>query len=329
MSDVADALAGLSPERRRLLELRLAARQAQAAGPALSPRQRPDGTAPLSASQARLWVMERLEPGRALYVVPLAFRVRGALDAEALRRALEVVIHRHEALRTTFAERAEGPVQVVHPPSPLPLPIVDLSNLSPEEREEEVRRRVDEDANTGFDLETGPVFRSSLLRLADDDHALLISMHHVASDGWSAGILCREASEAYAALVEGRDPALPQVPLQYADFAVWQHEHLRGETLDRLVAFWRRTLDGAPPALELPAARVRPEGASHAGRTLIRHLDASLAERLRAFARDADATFFHVLAAGFRAVLARHSGQDDVVIGTPTAGRQSRAVEGV
>ncbi|HEX8244079.1 MAG TPA: condensation domain-containing protein, partial [Longimicrobium sp.] len=284
MTDVVNPAQELSPERRKLLELRLRARQAQVAGPELRPRPRPDGTAPLSASQARLWFVERMEPGGGAYTASFALRVRGPLDVPALRRALETVVARHEALRTTFAERDGVPVQVIHPPAPFPLPLIDLSGLSHDEREVELRRRGDADAAAGFDLEAGPLFRVTLVRLGDEEHALLFAMHHIVTDGWSFGVLLRETGAAYAALRAGRQPELPPLPVQYADFALWEQEYLRGETLERLAAFWRQAMAGAPPALELPADHPRPERTTHAGGLVLRRVAPELAARLRELA---------------------------------------------
>ncbi|HET7460392.1 MAG TPA: amino acid adenylation domain-containing protein [Longimicrobium sp.] len=303
--------------------------EAQASGPELRRRPRPGGAAPLSYAQARLWVLDRMDPGGAAYNMPHPLRIRGPLDAGALARALDALRARHETLRTTFDEREGEPVQVIHPPDARPLPVVDLSFLSLDDREAEVRRRMDEDANTGFDLVRGPLVRAGLLRLRADEHVLLLCMHHVVSDGWSMGVFAAELGTLYAALREGREPHLPPLPVQYADFAAWQREALAGETLDRLTAFWRAALDGAPPALELPADRVRPPAESHRGHTLKTRIAPDLAERLRAFARAEGATLFNVLAAAFRAVLARHSGQADVVLGTPVANRQRRELEGL
>ena len=337
MADVVRRLQELSPERRRLLELRLRLQQEQAAGPELRPRPRPGGTAPLSHTQARLWVLDRMDPGGAAYNMPHPLRIRGALDAAALARALDLLRARHETLRTTFAERDDGPVQVIGDWGPgtgdggngSDLPLVDLSDLPAEAREAEVRRRVDADANTGFDLVAGPLVRASLLRLSDREHVLLLCMHHLVSDGWSMGVFARELGAAYAALREGRQPDLPALPVQYADFAIWQREHLRGAELERLTAFWRKALDGAPPALELPTDRVRRPSPSYRGRTLKTRLAPETAARLREFARAEGATPFHVLAAAFRAVLARHGGQADVVLGTPVASRQKSELEGL
>ena len=329
MTDVHRRLAELSPERRRLLELRMKTAQARAAGPEVRPRARPGGTAPLSFAQQRLWVIDRMQPGGAFYTMPVPLDIRGPLDAAALERALGALVARHESLRTTFAERGGVPVQVIHPPAPFSLPADDLSRLAPEERAAEARRRIDADANTGFDLEAGPLFRARLLRLAADEHVLLLCMHHIVSDGWSMGVLQRELGALYAASHAGRPDPLPPPALQYADFAVWQREHLRGETLERHLDFWRLALEGAPPALELPTDRPRPAVESHRGAIVRRTVPAELANALRELARETGGTLFAVLLAGLRVVLARHAGEDDVVIGTPVANRTRSETEGL
>ncbi len=326
-SELERRLAGLSPERRKLLEMRLRATEAAAVDDQPRPRARPDGTAPLSFAQARMWMLDRMQPGSAVYNVPLPLRISGPLDVDALERALGALRARHEALRTVFAEREDGPVQVIHPPAPLHLPLLDLSSLPAEEREAELRRRVDLDANTGFDLEHGPLMRASLLRLEAEEHALLLCMHHAATDGWSTGVLQRELGALYAGFRSGLGDPLPPLPLQYADFAVWQRERLSGAALERQVAFWRRTLAGAPPALELPTDRPRPPVESHCGRTLLFPISADLADGLRGIARDEGATLFAVLLAALRVVLARHAGQEEVVIGTPVANRRHSSLE--
>ncbi|HYW08784.1 MAG TPA: condensation domain-containing protein, partial [Longimicrobium sp.] len=299
------------------------------------PAARPDDTprtgseAPASFAQARLWVVDRLEPGGAFYTVPAPLRIRGALDMAALERALNAIRERHEALRTTFAERGGAPVQVIHPYAPVPLPIDNLAELAPDAREAEVAARVRADANTGFDLVAGPLFRARLLRLADDDHALLLTMHHIVSDGWSMGVLSAELGALYEAFQAGRPSPLPPLPIQYADFAAWQRAELRGAELERQLAFWRAALDGAPPALELATDRPRPPAQSHRGRVLKSRVPAAVGDGMRALARREGATLFHVLLAGVRLLLGRWAGQDDVVIGTPVAGRTRRETEGL
>ena len=322
---VRERVDGLSPERRRLLELRLRTGHAAAGGPA--PRPRAGREAPLSHSQRQLWVVERMHPGGAAYTVAHPLRIRGPLDTVALERALDALRERHEPLRTTFADRDGAPVQVVHPPSPVSLAVDDLSRLDAAEREAEVKRRVDADANTGFDLEAGPIFRARLLRLEAEEHVLLQATHHIATDGWSLGVLHRELGALYAAFAAGRPASLPPLGVHYADFALWQDGWLRGEVLERHLAFWRGALEGAPPALELPTDRPRPAVESFRGATERFAVPAALADRLRGVGRAEGGTLFHVLMAALRVVLARHAGQEEVVVGTPVANRGWTGVE--
>jgi amino acid adenylation domain-containing protein len=329
MTDLQSRLAGLTPEKRRLLELRMQQARAQAAGPVLAPRPRV-APPPLSFAQQRLWVLDRLEPGTAAYNLLRPLRLRGVLDVAALERALDALRARHESLRTTFAEGGDGvPVQVIHPAAPVPLPVEDLSALPAEEREAAVRERVLEDANTGFDLVAGPLFRARLLRLGGKEHVLLLCLHHVIADGWSLGIMARELGALYAAFRAGAPDPLPPLPIQYADYALWQREHLGGETLRRQQAFWRDALAGAPPALELPTDRPRPATERHRGRVVHARMEPALADGVRALAQQEGTTPFAVLLAGLRVVLARWSGQGDVVIGAPVAGRTRAETEGL
>ncbi|HEX6372562.1 MAG TPA: condensation domain-containing protein, partial [Longimicrobium sp.] len=330
MTDLQGRLAGLSPEKRRLLELRMQLQRAQAAGPALAPRPRGGAPLPLSFSQQRLWVLDRLDPGSTAFNLHRPLRLTGVLDVAALERALDALRARHESLRTVFAEGADGaPVQVIHPFAPTPLPVEDLSALAEEEREAAVGARVHADAGTGFDLVAGPLFRARLLRLRTDEHVLLLAIHHVIADGWSLGIMARELGALYAAFQAGAPDPLPPLPVQYADYAQWQREHLTGETLEKQRAFWRAALAGAPPALELPTDAPRPPSERHRGRVWRDRIEPALASRIRALAQEEGTTPFAVLLAGLRAVLARWSGQEDVVIGAPVAGRGRTEVEGL
>ncbi|HET6230939.1 MAG TPA: non-ribosomal peptide synthase/polyketide synthase, partial [Longimicrobiaceae bacterium] len=288
-----------------------------------------DGPAPLSFAQERLWFLDRLDPGSATYNMPTALRLGGALNTGALERAFTEIVRRHESLRTSFAESAEGPVQVVAPASPVHLAVTDLSALPEDEREAEARRLAAEDARRPFDLAAGPLFHASLLRLADDDHVLLVAMHHAVSDGWSMDVFFRETFTLYAAFLADRESPLPELPVQYADFAVWQRDWLRGGELERQLGWWREHLAGAPPVLELPTDRPRPPVQGFRGRQVSFALPAALANRVAALARAEDATLFMTLLAAWQVLLARYSGQDDVVVGTPVAGRAQAETEGL
>jgi amino acid adenylation domain-containing protein len=285
---------------------------------------------PLSFAQERLWFIDRLEPGNPVYNMPFPLRMRGVLDVASLERALGEVIRRHDSLRTRFAVVDGRPVQRVEPAGDFHLPVDDLAAFSTAEaREAEMARRLHEGSVAPFDLEHGPLVRLHLLRVADDDHVLLVAMHHVVSDGWSMGVFWREVTTLYRAFGAGDESPLPPLPLQYADFAVWQRAWLAGETLDRQVAWWREHLSGAPALLELPTDRPRPATQSHRGDGYGFTIPADVAESVRAFARREGATLFMVLLAAWDVLLARWSGQDDVVVGTPVAGRTRRETEGL
>ncbi len=298
--------------------------------------------APLSSTQRRLWLLDQLElgspgGGQAVpYRMPAALRVSGRLDAGALRSALEAVGRRHEILRATFEDRGGEPVQIRHPDAATNLPIVDLRRLEPSRRARIARRLSDQDAARAFDLAAGPPMRALLLRSDDEEHTLLLTLHHIVADAWSLAILVRETGALYAAFVAGdRDSPLPPVALQYADYARWEERWLEGNAVAEQLAFWRRQLAGAP-ALDLPADRPRRAGGapskqssarSSRGRTLRFELAGDLAEGIASLARRSGATTFMVLLAAFQAFLARACGQRDVSIGTPVAGRRRTELE--
>ncbi|HEX2095199.1 MAG TPA: amino acid adenylation domain-containing protein, partial [Longimicrobiaceae bacterium] len=284
---------------------------------------------PLSFAQQRLWLVDRLDPGSTAYNIPFALRLRGALDVAALRACLDGLVRRHETLRTTFPERGGVPVQVVHPPAPVPLPVLELRGLPAAVREAEAERLAGEEAARPFDLARGPLLRSTLLRLADDDHVLCFTLHHVVSDGWSTEVLVREVSALYGAFSRGEEPRLPELPVQYADYAVWQRSWLAGETLEEQVGYWKERLAGAPPLLAIPTDRPRAFGLSpHAGSHPF-HLPPELTRGLRALARREGATVFMALLAAWQGLLGRYAGQEDVVVGSPIAGRSRRETEGL
>ncbi len=284
---------------------------------------------PLSFSQERLWFLERMEPGTPHHNVPAALRLRGPLDAGALERALEGVVRRHEALRTVFAETGGAPAQVVLPPTRLLLPLHDLSALPEDRREDEVRRLAAEEGARPFDLERGPLFRARLARLDRGEHVLLLTLHHVVGDGWSFGVLHRETSRLYAAALRDEPSPLPPLPVQYADFAAWQRGWLRGETLERQVAYWRERLAGAPALLDLPTDRPRPPVQTHRAGIHRFAVPAATVAALKALARHEGATLFMVLQAAYATVLGRYAGAGDVVVGTPIAGRTRAETEGL
>ncbi|HEX6373985.1 MAG TPA: amino acid adenylation domain-containing protein [Longimicrobium sp.] len=314
----------LSAAKRALLEARLRGR-VRVAG--IERRDRGQG-APLSFAQERLWFLDRLQPGGTGYNVTAALRL-GAVQPRALERALAEVVRRHEVLRTTFHEVDGVPVQVAAPAEGFTLPVEDLSGLDPAAREAETRRRLARESAHPFDLTAGPLFRATLLRHGAQEHVLLLNMHHIVTDGWSMGILFRELRALEAAYREGLPAPLPELPLQYADYAAWQREQGRGEGAERRLAYWRDRLAGAPELLELPTDRPRPPVPSFRGAGVPVHLSAEVLDRLRALGRREGATLYMVVLAAFQLLLSRYAGSGDVVVGTPVAGRTRPEVEGL
>ncbi|HEX8393612.1 MAG TPA: amino acid adenylation domain-containing protein [Longimicrobium sp.] len=284
---------------------------------------------PLSFAQERMWFLDRLQPGNTVYSRPLSLRLRGALNTEALERALGELVRRHEVLRTVYAERDGVPVQIVRPAGPFTLPVTELDGMDEDAREAEARRLVAADALRPWDLAAGPVFRAALLRLAADDHVLLTSQHHIVHDGWSLGVMFSELRALYGAFAEGRTSPLPELKVQYADYAAWQRRHVAGEVLDRQAAWWKERLRGAPALLELPTDFPRPAVPTHAGVEQEAVFGAEILAGLHELARGEGATLYMVLLAAFQVLLAKYAGTDDVVVGSPIAGRTTPEVEGL
>lgn len=280
---------------------------------------------PLSFAQQRLWFLDQLETGSFLYNVPRAFRISGDLNVEALRRTFDVIVARHEVLRTTFATVDGNPVQVIAESLRVPLPTVDLSQIV--EREAEARRRVLEEAQRPFDLQSGPLLRTSLLRLSEEEHVLLLTMHHIVSDGWSAGILFRELRALYEGFSTDQPAQLPDLPIQYADYAVWQRKWLQGEVLERQLSYWQKQLGGDLPVTELPTDRSRPTTQNFRGTYRFVKFPKPIMEGLEALSRSEGATLFMTLLAAFQTLLSRYSGQEDVIVGSTTAGRNRAEIE--
>ncbi|RKG63993.1 amino acid adenylation domain-containing protein, partial [Corallococcus sp. CA054B] len=288
-----------------------------------------DGPRPLSFAQQRLWLLDQLQPGDASYNLPTALQLSGHLDVEALRRAFESLVQRHEALRTTFHAHQDQPIQTIHAASGWTLPLVDLSTRPEALREDEARRLANEEARRPFDLARGPLLRSTLVRLTEDSHLLLVTMHHIVSDGWSMGVLVREMVAFYESFSTGGTPAFASLPVQYADFAAWQRDWLQGEALDAQLHFWKQQLSGAPAALELPTDRPRSPVQSHRGATVEVRIPARVSDALKALAQREGATPFMALLAAFQVLLSRYSAQDDISVGTPIAGRTQAETEGL
>ncbi len=328
MNDIAKRIAALPPEKRALLEASLK-RNPKPAESGITPQQRDSSPLPLSFAQQRLWVIDQFEPGSPLYNIPIAMRLRGPVSVPALQHAFSTLVARHESLRTTFPRIDGQPVQQIHPPAPVELPVVDLSTLPADERAAQTEQQLAAIAQQPFDLQRGPLLRLLLLRVAPDDQILLLTLHHIIADGWSMDVIMREFGALYAAELAQQPAALPPLPIQYADFAVWQRQWLQGATLERQLDYWTSQLQDAPPFLELPTDRPRPPVQTFRGSLQTIEISPQLAAELHALSRKEGVTLFMTLLAAWQLLLYRYSGQSDIVVGTPIANRTRRELEGL
>lgn len=287
-----------------------------------------DGALPLSYAQERLWFLEQLEPESPAYNLSTVIRLSGPLDVGALVQSLEEIVRRHEALRTTFPAVNGQPVQVIAPAPAVSLPVVDLQDLPETERESEALQLAAQAVGQLFDLQQGPLFRASLLRLDEGKHILVVAVHHIVFDGWSMAILNRELSVLYESAHAGRPSPLPELPIQYCDYAVWQRGWLRDGVLERQLGYWREQLRGAP-VLELPTDHPRPPRQTHHGARQKFVLPIDLCGALRALSQAEGVTLFMTLLAAFQTLLYRYSGQQDLCVGTPIANRRRGELEGL
>lgn len=286
-----------------------------------------DAPLPLSFAQQRLWVLDRMQPGSTAYNMPEAYRLRGRLDVTALQAAIAALVSRHESLRTTFSEVNGEPVQCITPRLDLPATLEDLSALAHAEQDQAVHATMAREAATAFDLASGPLLRVVLLRLDDDHHVLLITVHHIVSDGWSKVVLAQDLGALYAASVAGRPVPLQELPIQYGDYAAWQRERLSDGRLEQQLGWWREYMAGAPDLLELPTDRPRPAEMSDRGARFSFSLSDNLAAQLVELARKEGVTLYQLMLAAFHVLLARYSRQDDIVTGSPVAGRDRPELE--
>ncbi len=294
--------------------------------PPLEPVPR-DGDLPLSFSQQRLWFLDQLAPGSASYNIPTTIRLTGKLNLEVLRRSMEEIVRRHESLRTTFEDRQGEPVQIIHDSFPTELPVIDLTDLPKEQRLEHAKEIAKKDAQTPFDLAKGPLFRVQLVKLDETDHLALLNLHHTITDGWSMGILIREIAALYNAFIDDKPSPLPELPVQYADYAVWQRNWLKGEVLEKQIAFWKEYIGENPPVLELPTDHPRPAIQTFNGRSVRWELPPELSRKVTAFSQKQGATLFMTLLAAFQSLMHRYSGQDQILIGSPIANRTRTETE--
>ena len=319
----------LSPEQRDLLMRRLAQVRGKARDRSLElkPQQRGDGVAiPLSFSQESAWFLDRLSPGDPAHNIAGALRLEGALSPLALTATIDEIFRRHETLRANFHTSAEGPTQVITAPRSTSVAMIDLSNLPETARASEHRRLYTEESRRGFDLTRDSLLRATLIRLASREHFLMLTIHHIAADGWSVGVLMGEIAELYAAGVQGKAPRLGSLPIQYGDFAIWQRQRLRGDVLERELGYWRQQLEGLPPVLELPPDQLLADSEPAAARdlegaTCFLPLDRKLKESLDKFSREQDTTLFATFFCAYAVLLMRWTGHEDFIVGSPVSGR--------
>lgn len=286
-----------------------------------------DGKLPLSFAQQRLWFQEELARGTSTFHVDLSMQLKGAVNPAVLEQTFGEIGRRHENFRTSFPVVDGDLFQLIHPARNVSIPIVNLGNLNESERAAVDAKISLEALERPFDLETGPLVRLALIRYADDQHTLLCTLHHIISDGWSRGILMREVSALYEAFGHGEPSLLPELEVQYADFAVWQREQLQGETLERDLTFWKEQLTGAPPLLELPTDHPRPQVQTYRGAAESFELSPELSQRLKALSQHRGTTMFMFFLAAFQTFLHRYTDQDDIVVGTTIAGRERSEIE--
>ncbi|KAF3886562.1 MULTISPECIES: non-ribosomal peptide synthetase [Nostocales] len=340
MDNINQKIAALSPEKRALLELKLKKnKMSDAKTQQTIPRRTNTSSAPLSFAQQRLWFLEQLEPDCSLYHIPHALKLQGNLNVNILQQSLDAIVNHHEVLRTNFIARDGEPIQVVGEPRSVELEVIDLKDCPSSDkpgtacakgdRATIVQRLVQERMQRPFNLISDLMLRGCLLQLSPQEHILLLIMHHIATDGWSMSIFCEQLTALYQAFINGKSNPLPKLPIQYADYAVWQRQWLSGEVLENQLNYWKQQLTGATPVLELPTDRPRPAVQTYRGAKQFFVLPDKLSQALSALSRLEGVTLFMTLLAAFQTLLYRYSGQEDILVGSPIAGRNRTEIEGL
>src|SRR6266508_820018 len=328
---LARRLALLSPAKRSLLEMKLKQNGIDAPVDLIIRRRSMRGSIPLSFAQQRLWFLRQLDPESAAYNQPTAIRLCGSLDIPALTKALDVIVERHETLRTNFVMSDDGvPTQLINAPRSVGVALVNLSGLPETTRESELQREIEGITRRPFDLSRDLMLRACLVKLSTAEHVLIYVTHHIASDGWSSGILWRELATFYGAFPRGEGEANPllELSIQYADYAVWQREWLQGEVLQRQLLYWKEQLSGIP-VLDMPTDRPRPTVQTYRGAKQYLVLTRTLSDQLQFLSRKHGVTLFMTLLAAFQTLLYRYTGQNEIAVGSPIAGRTRAETEGV
>jgi len=288
-----------------------------------------DGNLTLSFAQQRMWFFEQFMSGTPTYNLPKAIRLKGSLNMRVLEQSLGEIVRRHEALRTTFTAVNGQPIQVIHSPHTMQLPVVDLRELPDNEREAEAQRLATEEAQHSFALDQRPLWCIKLLRLSEEEHLLLLILHHIVFDAWSVGVFMRELATLYEAFSSEKSSPLPELPIQYVDFAAWQREWLQGEVLESQLNYWKQQLTGQLPVLELPTDRPRPPVPTFRGSRHTLKLPLDLTKALKAISQQESVTLFMTLLTAFKTLLYRHTGQEDILVGSPVANRSRVEIEGL
>ncbi|HEY0097571.1 MAG TPA: amino acid adenylation domain-containing protein, partial [Pyrinomonadaceae bacterium] len=329
MSNILESLNNLSPEKRALLALRLKLKGAAASRVQKIPRRENNEAIPLSYAQQRLWFIWKMEPDSIEDNIAVALRITGPLNVQGMERTFSELINRHEILRTNFPEVDGLPIQRINPPQELRLPLVDLSELDEASREARAEQLISEEERRPFDLMNGRMLRVGLVKMHEQEHLLLLTMHHVVSDGWSMSILIREVSTLYDAYSKGNSSSLPELPIQYADYALWQRAQLSGDALDGPLAYWKQQLAGASQVLELRTDRARSASPTSSSNTIGFVLPPGVTEAVKELSRSERTTLFMTFMAAFKVLLYRYTGQSDISVGTPYANRNLEEVQGL
>ena len=321
MSNISERLDALSPAKRALLTQRLKEKGQRAPKKQTIPRRSEGSPSPLSLAQQRLWFLHQLQPESAFYNTAGAMRLTGSLNAKTLEQTLGEIVRRHDVLQTVFPAEHGKPLQIINRLPPLSLPVTDLSDLPAAERERRAARLINDESERPFDLAGGPLFRAVLLRLGADEHVLLITMHHIISDGWSIGVFLREMTELYVAFSKALPSPLPELTIQYADYASWQEQWLNEEVLGEQLDYWKRQLQGSNSTIDFSFDHPAPAAPTHRAGVESINLPPALAKSLEALSRQEDVTLFMTLLTAFYVLLYRYTGQDDINVGSPIAGR--------
>jgi alpha-ketoglutarate-dependent taurine dioxygenase len=328
VKDINERIAALSPKKRALFEMRLRQKNLQikkSTSITITPVPR-DGNLLLSFAQARLWLLEQLNPSSDIYNMSAAVRLVGKLNIGALEKSINEIIRRHEVLHTTFTSVDGQPLQVITPDVQLKIPVIDLRELSKAEQEVEIEHLSIKQSQLPFDFTQAPLLRCTLLQLKEEEHVLLFTIHHIVFDGWSRDVLTREIAALYTAFAAGEPSPLPALPIQYADFAVWQRQHLQGERREALLSYWKQQLANLP-ILQLPIMLPRAEVKTNRGASHAFLIPAPVVQEVRSLSVQAGVTLFMTLLASFKILLQRYSNQDDIVVGTDVANRNQAEIE--